>query len=1071
MSSRNKAQRTAALEKFKAARQQRLSGGTLDELLPTDADNDDDIYETVTEEEYVKIVNARRQREDFVVDDDGLGYYDDGEELLGDEANHNNDSGKKRSSSNNANATLTSKALKKARLNHQSMTAMETNHTTKNSSMWDFVNRGTSTAATITAKASTAAGNSNVSSKLSSKSRGSTKLNVDDLLGQLDDPLLSISSSSSISRKSRSHPTRGSGGFGRNNSSSSNSRTAMRRGTASSSSAAAASSRRTLQYSSSTNLVRRDRKNVFDNDNQDGFPIMDETNDDDDNGADANNAFWDDEPQNLEPDDATKSSMEIDDTRKGKIISDEKKVTFQDDMIETDTSKDDLPDTVESSTTPVVSQPQRRRLAVRSKLGIMSKAAAEAIQKQEEKEALAKQQQDGTTTSIGAPNVSPSLMDTSSPSFQPLQISNEVSLPSSTAGQLDLNKYLMTVIPTTTTSSVNPNNDESNPVETASSYIDMYWMDLCERGNGDLIVFGKVLYEKAYISTCVLVTGNVRNLFVLPKSTDTDLMDVHGEIGNMLQAQHILPRAAGVSWKGKPVQRNYAFGDASIPRTATDYLKVVYDAKYPAPAEEVCMSGGQHFSKILGAGASLVENFIIKRKLMGPCWVRIQNPQPLNGALSWCKLECRIDSPKQMTRLDSILEDPTTLPAPPPFVTLSIKLKTVVNPKTHKSEIVSVSAVCHKNVLLETASDDTPKFLTQLSLIRPLASEDSKSVAQFPRDIDDAISSGMPQLRRETNERALLSRLLAQIGQWDPDVIVGHNIWGYDMEVILSRCLELKVPSWSRVGRRRRTELPSKAYFSSRKDMAIAEAMSGRLLCDTYLSAQELLRETTYSLSNLSATQLKISRHEIEPVDIPQWFQTSKTIVNLAQSTLFDANLVLRLMFKLQVLPLTKQLTCIAGNIWTHTLKGNRAERTEYLLLHEFHRLKYIPPEKKRYSGKKLDPNSGSRGKAKYSGGLVLEPKKGLYDSFILLLDFNSLYPSLIQEYNLCFTTMNWAAFQNGTDDVVDENADLGELPDLPDPSTEPGVLPRVIKSLVDRRRAVKGLLKNERIPEKKQEV
>ena len=135
-------------------------------------------------------------------------------------------------------------------------------------------------------------------------------------------------------------------------------------------------------------------------------------------------------------------------------------------------------------------------------------------------------------------------------------------------------------------------------------------------------------------------------------------------------------------------------------------------------------------------------------------------------------------------------------------------------------------------------------------------------------------------------------------------------------------------------------------------------------------------------------------------------------------------------MLRLQIMPLSKQLTAISGNLLARTLKGHRAERIEYLLLHEFHRIKYIAPEKQRYDedsdddsngkkGKKRDRHAG-RAKAAYQGGLVLEPKKGFYDSHVLLLDFASLYPSIIQEYDICFTTIDWSKF---VPDAVDDDA------------------------------------------------
>lgn len=61
-------------------------------------------------------------------------------------------------------------------------------------------------------------------------------------------------------------------------------------------------------------------------------------------------------------------------------------------------------------------------------------------------------------------------------------------------------------------------------------------------------------------------------------------------------------------------------------------------------------------------------------------------------------------------------------------------------------------------------------------------------------------------------------------------------------------------------------------------------------------------------------------------------------------------------------------------------------------------------------------------------------------------MDFNSLYPSIIQEYNICFTT-------------VPQPDKEEELATLPDSSIDAGILPRQIRRLVESRREVKKLM------------
>ena len=70
--------------------------------------------------------------------------------------------------------------------------------------------------------------------------------------------------------------------------------------------------------------------------------------------------------------------------------------------------------------------------------------------------------------------------------------------------------------------------------------------------------------------------------------------------------------------------------------------KVVYPASYPPPPLDAYAGGVcRTIDKIMGAQTSPLEHFIVKRKFMGPQWVRIKNPNLEGTAASWCKIEVR----------------------------------------------------------------------------------------------------------------------------------------------------------------------------------------------------------------------------------------------------------------------------------------------------------------------------------------------------------------------------------------------------------------------------------------------
>eukprot|EP00578_Thalassiosira_sp_NH16_P021862 CAMPEP_0181095332 /NCGR_PEP_ID=MMETSP1071-20121207/10462_1 /TAXON_ID=35127 /ORGANISM="Thalassiosira sp., Strain NH16" /LENGTH=139 /DNA_ID=CAMNT_0023177705 /DNA_START=151 /DNA_END=566 /DNA_ORIENTATION=+ len=125
----SKQSKRAAREALKSARSG-LAAGTsgLDRLEDAGfgGDADDDVYQEMGEEEYREYVGRQNEREDFVIDDDGLGYHDDGDydihELVArDEARQNPTSSQ--ATNKNSNNALTKDALRRARRKKAAMTS------------------------------------------------------------------------------------------------------------------------------------------------------------------------------------------------------------------------------------------------------------------------------------------------------------------------------------------------------------------------------------------------------------------------------------------------------------------------------------------------------------------------------------------------------------------------------------------------------------------------------------------------------------------------------------------------------------------------------------------------------------------------------------------------------------------------------------------------------------------------------------------------------------------------------------------------------------------------------------
>ena len=579
----------------------------------------------------------------------------------------------------------------------------------------------------------------------------------------------------------------------------------------------------------------------------------------------------------------------------------------------------------------------------------------------------------------------------------------------------------------------------------------LFWIDYTEI-NGSLCLFGKVKNNKTgnYESCFVKIDNILRKLYFLPRehrhvrgvttSEEIELSDVSDEVDSIMSKHRVNLH------KIKPCTRKYAFELPDVPKEA-DYLKLLYGYdKMPLSADLT----GETFSHVFGTNTSLFEQFVLWKNIMGPCWLKLDAADlgSLHNA-SWCKLEVQVAKPNSIT----VLGNSDNLDAPP-MTLMSLSLRTTFNAKDNKQEILMASAMIYDDFSLTDTRPIEKMQAKSFTLLRPNGSS-------WPTGFQAEVSKMQGNIKLVKSEQELLSLLMAMFQRHDPDVLIGHRLDDVDYSVLLSRLREKKTPGWHRIGRVKRSEWPKNMGKGGGSFFAEKQLASGRLLCDLAndLGKSLMTKCQSWSLEEMAQLVLNQRREELDnEAALKTWATTKEGLLNYAKHCQADAYFIAAISMKVQMLPLTKVLTNLAGNSWARTLSGTRAERNEYILLHEFHKNKYICPDKQWGKSKVKVEEEAAEGeegadtkkKDKFKGGLVFEPEKGLWDKFVLVMDFNSLYPSIIQEFNICFTTVERS-------DLTEDDEKVPEVPT----DQEQGILPRLIATLVSRRREVKKLMKS----------
>lgn len=235
----------------------------------------------------------------------------------------------------------------------------------------------------------------------------------------------------------------------------------------------------------------------------------------------------------------------------------------------------------------------------------------------------------------------------------------------------------------------------------------------------------------------------------------------------------------------------------------------------------------------------------------------------------------------------------------------------------------------------------------------------------------------------------------------DPELILGYNIIGWDIEYMLDRASKICrcLSEFDQLGCIEGEHAPiAKISWSSSahgKQEFNYLAMEGRVIVDLLPYIRSNYKLPNYRLETVCDEYLKTNKDPIKPKDIFRAYRafTKEALSPIAKYCCQDSFVTALLYEKLLVwYDLSESATTCKVPMFDYYTQGQQIKM--YSAVYEYGFLNNIVIESNGYQ---------SKDEEHFTGAFVSEPIKGLY-KLIAPLDFASLYPSIMMAYNIDYS-------------------------------------------------------------------